>query len=371
MLLNSYILHLHEYIKRLDSIIADIVAALATLKLEDKIEESNILEQEMLSPTFWDDRERAEHVSSRVKLLQDLVDDWNGVATQARDLRELCNVLSEDDSEVKELSTQIDDLEKRLASMTTVLYLNEKHDENGAYLSITSGMGGLDAEEFTHMLLRMYTRFCEEKGWKIDLYEKHDNNQGGCKYAHMEIHGPYAYGLLKAERGVHRLVRLSPYKSTDSRQTSFAAVEVLPIVEKADHIEIKPEDLRIDTYRASGAGGQHVNKTDSAVRITHLPSGIAVACQNERSQAQNKERAMNLLQAKLREKLLEEQEKEEAAIRGKHLTAEWGNQIRSYVLHPYKQVKDHRTDFESKDPERVLDGDIMDFIEAWLRWRKG
>lgn len=363
---------MHEYTKRLDTAIEEIAASLETVNIPEKEKTLVALEQEMLAPTFWDDREHAEHVSSRVKHMQDTIDNWTTLAAKAKELRELCDVLTDQDiDEVTELAEQLDSLEQRLQSMMTTLYLNEKYDEHGAYLTIHSGMGGLDAEEFTHMLLRMYTRFCEHQGWKVELYEKHDNNQGGCKYAHMEIRGPLAYGMLKAERGVHRLVRLSPYKSSDSRQTSFAGVEILPILEKQHHVEIKADDLRIDTYRASGAGGQHVNTTDSAVRITHIPTNIVVTCQNERSQAQNKDRAMNILQAKLIEHMEAEEAKKQQELRGDHLNAEWGNQIRSYVLHPYKQVKDHRTDLEHKDPDKVFDGDIMPFIEAWLRWRKG
>jgi len=242
--------------------------------------------------------------------------------------------------------------------------LQGKYDAKGAILSIYAGAGGVDAQDWAKMLLRMYERFMREHGFGFKVLSQSFGAEGGIKSATLEARGPYAYGYLKGEKGVHRLVRISPYSQKKLRHTSFALVEVLPVLEDVGEMKIKPEDLRIDTFRATGPGGQYVNKTESAVRFTHLPTGIVVSCQAERSQAQNRERAMKLLKTKLKEIALREKTDQRLAIRGKLPQAEWGSQIRSYVLHPYKMVKDHRTGLKSAEVEKVLDGKIEKFIEA-------
>ena len=251
--------------------------------------------------------------------------------------------------------------------LETNLYLSGEFDANNCYLTISGGAGGTEAQDWAAILMRMYLRYCERKGWKTDVIEKTDGQEAGIKSATIHVQGEMAYGFLKCERGTHRLVRLSPFNAKNLRQTSFTLVEVLPEITETKEIEIDPSDLRVDTYRASGAGGQHVNKTDSAVRLTHLPTGIVVSCQNERSQMKNKSQAMNMLRAKLLEKKRTEEEKEKEGLKGATKSADFGQQIRSYVLHPYQMVKDLRTDEETSDTEGVLDGDIQAFIDAELK----
>jgi peptide chain release factor 2 len=271
------------------------------------------------------------------------------------------------ESERSELEEDAVKLLERWNDVEFMLYFSGTHDASNCYLTISGGAGGTDAQDWAEMLVRMYLRYCERKKWKTSILEKTHGQEAGIKSATIYIEGELAYGHLKAERGTHRLVRLSPFNSKNLRQTSFALVEALPEIESADAIDINPADLRIDTYRASGAGGQHVNKTDSAVRLTHAPTGIVVACQNERSQAQNKEQAMKILQAKLLQKQEEEEHAKLKDLKGTVKSADFGQQIRSYVLHPYKMVKDLRTEVEKSNPDEVLDGDIEDFIIAELR----
>jgi peptide chain release factor 2 len=247
------------------------------------------------------------------------------------------------------------------------LYLGGKYDLGNCYVSITAGAGGTDAQDWAGMLSRMYLRYAERKEWKADIVERTDGQEAGVKSITIHVAGELSYGHLKCERGTHRLVRLSPFNAKSLRQTSFALVEVLPDMSESEDIAVETKDLRIDTYRSGGAGGQHVNKTDSAVRITHIPTGIVVACQNERSQLQNRERAMNMLKAKLLEKKHMEEEIEKKRLRGSHISADFGSQIRSYVLHPYQMVKDLRTNYETSDTEGVLDGDLDLLIEAELK----
>ena len=284
------------------------------------------------------------------------------------ELSEMINEHNKDYAKEKaEIKNKVSELEKKITQIELQLLFSEKYDRNDAIISIHSGAGGVDAQDWAEMLLRMYLKFAENKKFKVHILDETRGQEAGIKSATVEILGPFVYGNLKGESGVHRLVRLSPYNANNLRQTSFALVEVMPIIEEVSEVVINQKDLRVDVYRSSGPGGQGVNTTDSAVRITHLPTGIVAACQNERSQLQNKEQALKILKAKLHLKYLENVEKERIKIRGNPMSAEWGSQIRSYVIHPYKLVKDHRTKYESSDTEAVLNGDIENFIQAYLK----
>ena len=284
---------------------------------------------------------------------------------EANALLEIAESSKEEDR--KDLEGELQKLEKRWKEVAHILYLSGPHDALNCYLTISSGAGGTEAQDWAEMLTRMYLRYCERRKWKSEILEKTHGQEAGIKSVTIHIQGELAYGHLKNERGTHRLVRLSPFNAKNLRQTSFALVEALPELEESDFVEINPADLRVDTYRAGGAGGQHVNKTESAVRITHIPSGIVAACQNERSQGQNREQAMKIVRAKLLQKKQEEDAATLKSLKGATQSADFGSQIRSYVLHPYKMVKDLRTDVERGDPENVLDGDLDEFITAELR----
>ncbi len=291
---------------------------------------------------------------------------------ETNDLLELVEL---DEKEVdvslkKETEKKYKELKKQFEKLEFFILLNEPYDKNNAILAIHAGTGGTEAQDWSEMLLRMFLRFCEKRGWQSRIVDESRGTEAGIKSVTVSVTGRYAYGYLKSEAGVHRLVRISPFDAEKMRHTSFALVEVLPELEELEEVKIKDEELKIDVFRASGHGGQSVNTTDSAVRITHLPTKTVVTCQNERSQLQNKETALKILKSKLYQKYLEEKEREKQKIRGKYAAAEWGNQIRSYVLHPYKMVKDHRTKFENKEPDKVLDGNLDKFIEAYLKWRK-
>ena len=273
------------------------------------------------------------------------------------------------EEEKNEIEKQAQDLQKDFEALEFKSLLGGEYDKSDVILAIRSGAGGVDAQDWAQMLLRMYLRWAEKNGFKTHIVEETRGAEAGIKSATLEISGPYAYGYLQSEAGVHRLVRLSPFNADSLRQTSFAIAEVLPIIEEIAEVHIQPQDLVIDTYRASGAGGQHVNTTDSAVRITHIPTNIVVTCQSERSQLQNKEQAMKVLKARIHQRYLEDQAIKKQKLRGEYKSADWGNQIRSYVLHPYKMVKDHRTKHETANAEKVLDGDLYEFMESYLRWQ--
>ncbi len=298
-----------------------------------------------------------------------LYDDFVGKLSDLEVLNGLAQ--EEDDPDTAaEVERGLADLERELAELETRVLLSGPNDSRDAIVSVHSGAGGTDSQDWAEMLLRMLLRWCEQRGFKVDLHEQQEGEEAGIRSATLTAHGPRAYGLLHAERGVHRLVRISPFDSQKRRHTAFASVDVVPVLDELDEdVTVAEDDLRIDVYRSSGPGGQGVNTTDSAVRITHLPTGLVVACQNERSQLQNKATALTLLKAKLAELEREKREAELAAVRGEQREVAWGSQIRSYVLHPYQMVKDHRTGYETGNIQAVLDGALDDFITAYLQWK--
>jgi peptide chain release factor 2 len=324
------------------------------------------LEDKSRQPDFWKDPQSAGKIMQEIEFLKKEIGSIEDIENKIQEIKELVKIAKAEDE--KELEKQIAELEREISDLEFKTLLGGKYDQNDVILSIHSGAGGVDAQDWAEMLLRMYLRWSEKNNFKTKILDESRGGEAGIKSVTVEVSRPYAYGYLKGEAGVHRLVRLSPFNADNLRQTSFALVEILPIIGEIEEVKIDPEDLKIDTYRSSGAGGQHVNTTDSAVRITHLPTGIVVSCQSERSQIQNREQAMRVLKARLHQRFLEEQEKEKRKIRGEYHSAEWGNQIRSYVVHPYKLVKDHRTKAETTNAEGVLNGNLEKFIEAFLIW---
>jgi peptide chain release factor 2 len=325
----------------------------------------------MGAPGFWDDQERAAAVSARHARASRKLEQFRSLQSEVEDLEGLNELAAEDASLASELSDQIDDIEAQLAELEEERLFSGEYDSGDALVTVNAGAGGTDAQDWAEMVLRMLVRWAERRGFKVELLEASPGEEAGIKSATFRASGDNAYGLFSAEKGVHRLVRLSPFDAAHRRQTSFAGVEVSPVVEDAGDLEIDDDDLQIDTYRASGAGGQHVNKTDSAVRITHRPSGIVVQCQNERSQSANKATAMAMLRSRLLERRERERAEEIARERGEAQDVNFGSQIRSYVLHPYTQVKDLRTGVEVGDAKRVLDGDLDDFVRAYLLQEAG
>jgi len=301
--------------------------------------------------------------------LREVVETWQGIDHRVKEALELIEMASaeEDDSLLTELTTEVDSLAGLLEKLEFQLVLSGPHDKDSALLSIHAGAGGTESQDWTQMLLRMYLRWAEDRGYKTTLVDQTEGEEAGLKSVTIELEGEYAYGYAKAERGVHRLVRISPFDASSRRHTSFALVEVVPDLDTDIDIQINPDDLETDVYKSGGAGGQHVQKNSTAIRLRHLPTGTIVTCQNERSQLQNREMAMRILRGRLYDLELKKQEEEQARLKGKHVDAGWGNQIRSYVLHPYKMVKDHRTDHEVGQAEAVLDGRLDDFIQAYLR----
>ena len=324
---------------------------------------------------LWDDPARAQSVLRRADELRDEIAFWSDLQRRASDLVDLAELAGAEPDGGESMRTDLEGALRALkaswAAAEQRLLLGGPYDERPAIISIFAGAGGTESQDWAEMLLRMYLRWAENQKFRTEILDQSEGEEAGLKSVTAAIDGRWAYGRLRSERGVHRLVRISPFDSQKRRHTSFALVEVMPEVPADVEIEIREDDLRIDTYRSSGAGGQHVNKTDSAVRITHLPSGIVVTCQNERSQMQNRERAMAVLRAKLVERAEEEREAELARLRGQHVEAGWGNQIRSYVLQPYTMVKDLRTGVETSNPTAVLNGDLDAFIEAYLRAQIG
>ena len=316
---------------------------------------------------FWDDVQKAQEVTQEAKRVKDKIDKFKNLNERIDDVEVLKELMEENDEETaKEIISEVKALSKEIDTLKIETILSGEYDRNDAILTLHTGVGGSDANDWTEMLLRMYTRWCEKKGYSLETIDYLPGDEAGVKSVTLKVKGEFAYGYLKAEKGIHRLVRISPFNANGKRQTSFASVEVLPELTSDQDIEINPVDLRIDTYRAGGAGGQHVNKTESAVRITHIPTGIVVQCQNERSQFSNRDTAMGMLKSKLIE-LKERAHKEKIEdLTGELKDMGWGSQIRSYVFHPYSMVKDHRTNVETSNVNGVMDGDIDNFIIAYL-----
>ncbi len=325
----------------------------------------------MADPGFWDDQAAAQKVINEANSLRGYVEQLRKLESAKDDLEVMIELAAEENDMdlFAEANAAAAALEKDIEKFELQLMLSGPHDANNAIVELHPGAGGTESQDWAAMLLRMYTRWAEDKGYKVETLDYLPGDEAGIKSVTLLIKGYNAYGYLKAEKGVHRLVRISPFDASGRRHTSFASVDVIPEIDEDDTVEIKPEELRIDVYRSSGAGGQHVNTTDSAVRITHLPTGIVVTCQSERSQIQNRERAMNLLRARLAEKKRQEQEEQMAKLRGEQKEIAWGSQIRSYVFHPYSLVKDHRTGQEIGNVEAVVDGLLDPFIDAYLRWQ--
>ena len=343
------------------------------LNLPKLIETAADLEKQASVPNLWDDPQAAQVITSKLSRAQSTINKISSIRSRLNDLPvmvELSSTESDKAAAFKDVDKELDELTKVINDLEVQTLLSGEYDERDALMTIRSEAGGVEAADWAQMLMRMYVRYCERHNYKIDVLETSYAEEAGIKSTTFRISSPYAYGRLSVEQGTHRLVRISPFDSQSRRHTSFAGVEVVPVVEQSDHIEIEEKDLRVDVYRSSGPGGQGVNTTDSAVRITHLPSGIVVSCQNERSQIQNRATAMAVLQSKLLERRRLEERAKMDALKGDN-SGSWGNQMRSYVLAPYQMVKDLRTDFEVGNPSGVLDGDLDGFIEAGIKWRKG
>lgn len=324
----------------------------------------------MQEPELWQNREQALSVTTEHASLKKEIEAWQELAREAKADLALAEEFKNEAEEdlVADLEQKAAKLEQAFAALESTVFFTGEWDERNAIISISAGAGGTDAQDWAAMLLEMLVRFCEKEGWRVVLADKQSGQEAGIKSATFEAIGQYAYGKLKSESGVHRLVRISPYDAEKMRHTSFALVDVIPDLGDLEDIELKDEDLRVDVYRSSGHGGQSVNTTDSAVRIVHIPTGLTVTCQNERSQLQNKQTALKILKSRLAKQAIEEREKKERKIRGEVKSAEWGSQIRSYVLHPYKLVKDHRTGLETQDVDAVLHGGLDSFSQAYVRW---
>lgn len=339
------------------------------LKIEPKKERIQDLDYQMAAPGFWDDPDKAQKVAQEANNLKSEVDTFTSLETKVDDLDTLWEMAMEekDDTLVSEMESELEGAKHTLSELELGMLLSDEYDANNAIMNLHAGAGGTEAQDWTGMLLRMFTRYAEGKGFEVELLDVLPGEEAGTKCATLAIKGHNAYGFLKSEKGVHRLVRISPFDSNARRHTSFAAVDVMPEIDNTVEVNINMDDVRVDYYRASGAGGQHVNKTSSAVRMTHLPTGIVVQCQNERSQLQNKERCLQLLRAKLFEYEKAIQDQKISDLAGDYQAIEWGSQIRSYVFQPYTLVKDHRTGAETGNIQAVMDGDLDLFVESYLR----
>ncbi|ATI77822.1 peptide chain release factor 2 [Bacillus sp. GM2] len=340
-----------------------------SLDLETKEARISELDEQMADPDFWGDQQKAQTIINEANALKDYVNTYKSLSESHEELQMTHDLLKEDpDQDLQnELVNELKSLTKQFNEFELQLLLSEPYDKNNAILELHPGAGGTESQDWGSMLLRMYTRWAERRGFKVETLDYLPGDEAGIKSVTLLIKGHNAYGYLKAEKGVHRLVRISPFDSSGRRHTSFVSCDVMPEFNEEIDIEIRTEDIKVDTYRASGAGGQHVNTTDSAVRITHLPTGVIVTCQTERSQIKNRERAMKMLKSKLYQRRIEEQQAQLDEIRGEQKEIGWGSQIRSYVFHPYSLVKDHRTNTEMGNVQAVMDGDIDSFIDAYLR----
>ena len=360
---------MNELVQKLEQLSTRLKKLGEFLNLDKLRNEVKTLEMQMGKSDFWKDIEKARKVTEEHAEIKKRIEKWEKLD---KDIRDTLTILRQDISDKtvnlrKELEEKIEEIAKEIDNFELILFLSGKYDRNNAIVSFHAGAGGVDAQDWTEMLLRVITRFCERKNFKVKILDEHRGSEAGIKSAILFVEGFFAYGFLKSEHGVHRLVRISPFDAEKMRHTSFALVEVLPELEDSD-IKIEPKDLRIDTFLASGHGGQYLQKTETAVRITHIPTGIVVSCQSERSQSQNKETALKILRSKLYQLYEEEKQKEKREIYGEYKSAAWGNQVRSYVLHPYKLVKDHRTGYEETDVDGVLDGKIERFVEEYLKF---
>jgi peptide chain release factor 2 len=355
---------MEELKKRASRIQAELKTALQQLRIVELESELAKLQELSRQPGFWDDSGRAQNVMKQIARLEERVKPWQALQKGLGEMAELLKL--NDESLQAELVPQLSKLQADFTALKEELKFSGPYDDHDAILTLSAGAGGTDAQDWTQMLFRMYVRWAENNRYKVITVDESPGEEAGLKSATIEISGPFIYAKLKGEHGVHRLVRLSPFNSDNLRQTSFAKVEVMPKLDTPDDLAIDDKDLKVDVYRSGGHGGQSVNTTDSAVRVTHVPTGITVAIQNERSQLQNKETAMTILRSRLAQLQLEQHAEQLSELKGPNQSAEWGNQIRSYVLHPYKQVKDLRTKYETSDPDKVLDGDLDPLINAYL-----
>ncbi len=353
-----------EQRKRAGGLRREIGQAFERLQIQELSDERDKLQTVSQQPGFWGDSTKAQEQMKRLAKLEARAKPWLDLRQGIADVDEMLQL--DDDSLAGELDGQLERIAKDFDALKEELKFNGPYDDHDAIVSIHAGAGGTDAQDWTQMLLRMYTRYFENNRWGVAVVDESPGEEAGLKSVTLEVDGPFAYGKLKGEHGVHRLVRLSPFNSDNLRQTSFAKVEVMPKIDKPDEVAVDDKDLKVDVYRSGGHGGQSVNTTDSAVRVTHLPTGLTVAIQNERSQLQNKETALTILRSRLAQLQMEQHAEKLGELKGPNQSAEWGNQIRSYVLHPYKQVKDLRTKYETSDPDKVLDGDLDALINAYL-----
>jgi peptide chain release factor 2 len=355
---------MEEQLKQAESLAADIKSAAAQLNISGLSKQLDELKSASRQPDFWTDSDKAQGIMKQIAKLEARVKPWLELQAEIKEVQEMLKL---DDSSLQaELSKQLEQTSSKFNALKAELKFNGPYDDYDAILSIYAGAGGTDAQDWTQMLLRMYSRYFENNRWKVTTVDESAGEEAGLKSITLEVEGSLVYGKLKGEHGVHRLVRLSPFNADNLRQTSFAKVEVMPKIDKPDDLVIDDKDLKIDVYRSGGHGGQSVNTTDSAVRVTHIPTGLTVAIQNERSQLQNKETALTILRSRLAQLQMEQHAEKLDELKGPNQSAEWGNQIRSYVLHPYKQVKDLRTKYETSDPDSVLDGKLEPLVNAYL-----
>lgn len=359
----------NEFKKTVENLQASITEAIDRLKIVDLEFDLAKLNVETADPGLWTDQTRAQSLMKKQSDIEARIKPWRDLQQKVSDVAELLSM--SDPSLTSDLELQLNDAQKQFDAQKSELLFSGPYDDHAAIIGIHAGAGGTDAQDWAEMLLRMYVRFAEKNKFTVTTIEQSSGDTAGIKSVTFEIDGPYAYGKLQGEHGVHRLVRLSPFNSDNLRQTSFAKVEVMPKIDRPDDVEIDEKDLKIDVYRSGGKGGQSVNTTDSAVRITHLPTGVVIAIQNERSQLQNRETAMTILRSKLAALQIEQHAEDIRALKGPNEQAAWGNQIRSYVLHPYKQVKDLRTKYETTEPDKVLDGHLEPLINSYLEHKIG